>query len=308
MHHFITYTLLLFTLFSCNNKSVDVSSEKWETEPIYANEDSAKVIGCRVVAHTGDSFNGLFPTSIEGQDIIEIISLEHAKSLFLNPNDSNLISLDFSLAHHLRVIKDDAFYGLKHVKHIILNDNLERLENGAFADCRQIESIAWGKKINYIGEAVFYNCDQLITLTVPENVDTIADYAFYASGAIEEVIFNDKLSYIGERAFANCTQVKAINLPKNLTFIGEKAFLNHNLITSLSIPAKVDSIENKAFQNCKRLNQLTLKNKNGTKIGPKTFLLSGISLSEEAIIYYPKEVNYPEMPNWNTMAARWLAQ
>jgi len=299
--------LVSCTLMSCSPTGIDASGDLWATSPIY-NQDSTLLIGCRVTAFKGRHFDGIIPTSVDGTKILEIKSLTHAKSILPHPKDTSLTTIDCTNAHYLKTIGDDAFYGISHLRKIILNDGLERLENGAFADCRNIENIVWNKEINFLGEAVFYNCDKLITLIIPEKVDSISAFAFYASENIENVIFNSRVNYIGERAFANCTKVKAINLPKSLTFIGKKAFLNHGQVSTLTIPENVVEIDDQAFFNCRNLSELTVKNKTGTIIGPKTFQSAPINISEQAVIYHPKGTNYPEMEHWKSFKAKWRAQ
>ena len=300
--------LATIALFSCQQKSIDVKADLWHTVAVKAQHDSTKTIGCKITSYDGKHFDGIIPTHIGGERVLEIESLVNAKSILSFPNDTSLTTLDFSKAHYLRSIGSNAFYGQKYITTIILNKRIERIEEGAFADCRRLENIAWGKNINFIGEASFYNCDGLKSVTIPEKVDSLHPFAFYACGGLEEVIFSPKVTYIGERAFANCSRVKEINLPKSLTFIGTKAFLNHRQVKTITIPAKVVEIGDKAFLNCTQLASLTIKNKSGIKINDNTFLSCPIMTSENAVIYYPKEANYPEMEHWQELKGRWLAE
>ena len=300
------FILLSIALFSCVHKSIDGRSEDWMTEAMYENLDSLSPIGCRIVAFTGERFNGIIPTTVNGQDVLEIAGKERIKSILPNRKDSLLTTLDFTNAHYLKAIKNDAFYGCVYVQSVHLNKALKHLGNGTFADCNSIQHVEWGNKISYIGEGAFYNNDQLVSITLPDNLDTLGAFSFYACSRLEEVNFNKKLRYIGERAFANSGEINALNLPKKITYIGQKAFLNLRKVNSVVLHSQVTTVEDQAFFQCLKLSDLTVKGA-CTNISARTFAATPLMTDSQSKIHYTKAANYPEMEHWDQLKATWLA-
>lgn len=299
--------LSVFALQSCTQSKIEASLENWHTENIYKSSDSVIIIGCRITAYTATRFDGIFPTYIDGKKVIEIVGDENIKSIFSNPQDTLLKHLDFSNAHYLKSIKNNAFYGCKYVYEVKLNDKLEYLGDGAFADCISISHLEWGEHIKYIGGGAFYNNDQLTSVILPESLDTLDEFAFYACSRLQNVSFNKNLRYIGERAFANSQQIKSLELPKTITFIGEKAFLNLAQVTSVTLGKDIEKVRNKAFYQCKKLSTLRIKGTQ-TSIEKDSFSSTPLMTETSSVIHYPKSANYPEMEYWDQLKARWLAE
>ncbi len=301
------YLLAFLNIFTACNTSYNSTNEEWETEPIYASADSSTVIACRIVQFKGEHFDGVFPATIDGIKVEEIAGKERVKSIFPNPKDTTLTTLDFSKAKYLKALKNDAFYGCKYVKTVILNKTLEHLGNGSFADCKSIAYLEMGDKISYIGEGAFYNLDLLTDIKLPEALDTLGAYAFYSCGGIRHLEFNKGLKYIGDRAFANSKNVSFEKFPRELSYIGGRAFLNNTALKNVKLYDKVRTIEDKAFYKCSKLYQLNIRSAN-TKIGPQTFDDTPLMTDNNAIINYPKAAIYPEEEHWSKLKAKFLAE
>ena len=90
----------------------------------------------------------------------------------------------------------------KAVDGVIIPDQVEILERGAFSGCNKMTSINFNN-VKVISKTCFTNCDSLIDVFVPNNV-----------------------IYIGEWAFAHCRNMSLISVSKE-TEIDNNAFLNN---------------------------------------------------------------------------------
>ncbi len=305
---FLVLYSLIIIFIQCSTPDYHVNGKDWEIEVIksISADNSAKT--CRILGYRGESFNGIFPSTIDDMRVEEIVGgQEEKQNIFKTKLDSSLTILDFSQAKYLKLIGKEAFYGCRQVKKIILNKNLERIGEGAFADCRNVEEIHWGEAIRKIGDGAFYNNNHLREIRLPEALDSLAPFAFYACDSLRKVICNDKLSYIGERTFANCFAMKDLSLSKSLKFIGKRAFLNCAGISSVTLHEKIEVVDNEAFSRCSKLSSVKIKASN-TSIEAKTFASTPLSTSTNAQLLYPKTADYIDQIYWKDLMCRMIAE
>lgn len=118
-----------------------------------------------------------------------------------------------------------------------------KIEEGAFADNWDIESVKIGRNIVEIGGSAFYYCLSL------ETVYWNATACIYA-GAIDAEIFaeteNVKNIYIGENvtiipdfAFEGCLRVESLEIPSSVKYIGKYAFVNMISLRSIDFDGTI---------------------------------------------------------------------
>lgn len=80
-------------------------------------------------------------------------------------------------------------------------------EDGAFAGCRSLEKINFGKGLKVIGSSAFRNCHSLRKVEFPSNISYIGNYAFGNCAALERVIINSSLE-MDYNSFDDCPSLK----------------------------------------------------------------------------------------------------
>ncbi len=115
----------------------------------------------------------------------------------LSQKDRDFLSLGLEnlrvkIPQGTEVIPGKAFYKLKSLVFVELNDDLKVIDNLAF----------------------FY-CTSLSEITIPNGVTTIGDQAFYNTN-ITQMHLPDSITKIEYSAFSDCSSLKEIKLPKNL--------------------------------------------------------------------------------------------
>jgi len=128
-------------------------------------------------------------------------------------------------------IEKDAFNNTS-ISSLIMPDNLERIGEGAFKNCKKLNTLEFNNLISKVSKESFYGCYSLKTLILGENVTVIEESAFRNSmNGINKIICNNNLKRIEKEAFADCNALQngTIDFNVGLEYIGNRAFANTNL-------------------------------------------------------------------------------
>lgn len=138
-------------------------------------------------------------------------------------------------------IQDDQYAGRGDIYEVVFEapSALERIGDGAFCDCENLERICFPREssLKEIGEDAFRRCGALTALVVTGGIN-----------AAEMPSFPDGLEKIGRNAFSQCENLELLVFPSSLRSIGEAAFfLCTGLNRTIVIPESVQSIGKDAF-------------------------------------------------------------
>ena len=61
---------------------------------------------------------------------------------------------------------------------ITIPNSVKTIGNGAFSDCKSLQSVTIGNSVETIGENAFSECISLKLITIPDSVKTIGEDAF----------------------------------------------------------------------------------------------------------------------------------
>lgn len=123
-------------------------------------------------------------------------------------------------------------YWLKTATHFTLPNGTDRIQQYAFMNHENLESIAMPSSITFIGEYTFYNCKNLVLTELPR----------------------DMTGNIGASMFYGCEKLALTELPSGITgTIGSMAFRNCIGLKSLTFKSTPKSIAANVFQGCTNL-------------------------------------------------------
>lgn len=105
-----------------------------------------------------------------------------------------------------------------HIRNIKLPDSLYILNEKAFHNCRELQSIDFGSGLETIKGFAFKNCTSLTHVKLPPQMKSIERYAFCDSG-VENIELNEGLLLIHEGVFSGC-KIDELKLPDSLENIG----------------------------------------------------------------------------------------
>lgn len=114
------------------------------------------------------------------------------------------------------------------VKHIIMPDSVEVLDEGAFFGCHDLETIKLSSKIAQIPHQCFRNCTSLKRIDIPDSVKAIGYRAFDRCLSLESITIPSSVEYISENAFNSCRSLKSMQFLGDHTQIGGNGDIANN--------------------------------------------------------------------------------
>lgn len=185
----------------------------------------------------------------------------------------------------------DRVFRLATLKEGIIPDQIEKIGDNVFQDCKAITKIEIGKGLKSMGETPFKNCQNLATITVaPENtILTVQDNILYSKDMTKlylcpselrtaKVVLPNTVKEIEDYAFLSCIYIKELILNEGLERIGDEALFNCSWLTELTIPASVQEIGYRALtllQECEKIQVAE---------GNKTFEVKSDGVSEGKLL------------------------
>lgn len=213
--------------------------------------------GDKLVTYTGTA------TSVSVPDGVKVIGAE----AFADCQDLAYVTLPRTLEK----IENGAFSGCCNLNRIIIPEGCEAIGNGAFADCRNLASVVLPTTLTELGTSVFAGCDDLKTINIEKgNADFVCEdgvlynddktviYQVLAGREKTTYTMPDTVEEIKKYAFWGCDNLEQVGISSNLDQIGDYAFSNAAGIKTMTLPYSVRSIGVKAFEDCINLTDITI--------------------------------------------------
>jgi len=219
--------------------------------------------------------------------------------------DTSLRSFDFS---NIVTIDDNAFENTK-LTSIELTNNMTSIGNGAFARCKELETVSILGSIESTGYDIFRECTALKTadisgLTNASQFDGCTSLEtltlnpgmttnLNCQGCVNLDTINNQSSIksINERGLYNCVKISSVDLT-NCTTIGKYAFIGTSLdnvdisactslgnsafdglktLVSVKLCPDLKTLNGSVFKNCSNLSNININSAVITSIGSSTF-------------------------------------
>lgn len=124
-----------------------------------------------------------------------------------------------------------------------------------FRGCEKLQNIKVGNYVQRIHEGAFADCKELSFIELPDSTDTVARVAFINCVKLEKV--KSKVTTINDSAFRDCKKLKDFDFSSVIT-IGSHAF-RHTGFEKLILPGNITSIGSKAFSDMPELKEVELE-------------------------------------------------
>ena len=141
----------------------------------------------------------------------------------------------------VKIIKPDndsysygAFAGCKNLQTVNIGNRTEVIGTQAFSGCTKLSRVTIGSGLKMINEEAFHKCKALKTITLPNAVKIIEGKAFYQSG-LESIAIPDSVETIRWTAFADCKELKTVSIGKGIKLIEAEAFYNCSNLRTVTI-------------------------------------------------------------------------
>ena len=130
-------------------------------------------------------------------------------------------------------VTQDPWYHLRELVHdIVIGDGVQNIQDYAFADMFNLETVKVAATVKTIGEGAFENCISLKNMELPW-IEAIGSNAFSGCSNLETVLLGESFINTGNRAFFNCTSLKEITIPDSV--IEKEPFTYCNRVESIYI-------------------------------------------------------------------------
>lgn len=200
-------------------------------------------------------------------------------------------------------VQDGAFANNREILSVLLPDSVEQIGKEAFYGCTSLEEIRLGGAVD-IGERAFYGCGGLKELTVPRSATTIGKegelcvpegvlnvpaYAFSGTTAITEVSLPTTLCSVEEYAFYGCGLKGELVLPDAVQRAGRSAFEKAASLERIKAGDGLVEIGEYAFAECGALREISLGaglQKLPVSAFEGDYLLSKIEISPDNLTYF----------------------
>ncbi len=158
-----------------------------------------------------------------------------------------------------------AFNGLN-IKSVDISDNVISIDNAAFGNCKELETVRFGANVKYINDGAFGGCISLKEAYLPKKLEQLKTKAFYGCAALETVFIPASLDRSNENVvwhmetFSHTPSLKNIifeegikKMPPYGTFIGCDS------LNKIIIPSSVIEIGDPAFLLCKNVTEIVFE-------------------------------------------------
>lgn len=203
---------------------------------------------------------------------------------------------EFKIGKPTEIIGKKAFASNNYIKHIIIDEGVKIIEQGAFANCSNLEVIGLPKTLITIEDEAFHHtvvepnipiiqqesnetekkyCD-ICSLTIPCNVTSIGRKALLGIMSIKcesssfQIVDDALLSVDGSELLYYFGKKANFSIPEGVSVIYSCAFMNNQYLKTVSIPDSVTFVEEYAFAQCHKLTKVAFKGKH-TQIKQGTF-------------------------------------
>lgn len=156
----------------------------------------------------------------------------------------------------------------------VVPDEVTRIEDSAFAECRGLEAVELSSNVTDIACMAFLGCENMKSITLSDSLTHIDDYVFFFCDKLSTVTIPRGLKCIDLSSFSCCTSLSNINVAAdNQAFTLFDGVLYSKDMSTLLLypqgrnsptyvmPCSVDSIAYMAFDHCPYLTSIVYSDK-----------------------------------------------
>ena len=196
---------------------------------------------------------------------------------------------------NIKKIEKYAFRSAENIYKLYIPDNIESIENAAFADCtnlkyinlnskktgvnifyyaKNLKKVDIGENVEYLGSGTFWNCSNLTDVTIySEKINFYDNASTFSSTNLEKIKVNeennafctiDGVLYSKDKSILYLLPVKnkgnngEFVIPNTVRRIKRSAIRSNQELTKITVPSTVDVVEDAAFAECSRLEYVNI--------------------------------------------------
>ncbi|MBR5102430.1 MAG: leucine-rich repeat protein [Muribaculaceae bacterium] len=200
---------------------------------------SVTSIGERAFEYCNGLTSVTIPSSVTTIDALAFVGCENLASVdiqntFLGISQFSNCKLlkNVNFGPQVTTIGIAAFSG-SGLKNIVIPAQITTLENGAFHNCADLESVTIGNGVKTVANDPFGGCAKLLDLTWDNDKINMSALSATLKGQIKNVVFGENITSIPANALKDCSALKKVTIPENIESIGNSAFSGCTMLTDV---------------------------------------------------------------------------
>ncbi len=201
---------------------------------------SVTSIGERAFEYCNGLTSVTIPSSVTTIDVLAFNGCENLASVniqntFLGTSQFYNCKLlkNVNFGPQVRTIGNAAFAG-SGLKNIVIPAQITTLDNYAFHNCADLESVTIGNGVITVGtNDPFTGCAKLENLTWDNDKINMSTLSATLKGQIKSVTFGTNITSIPENVLKDCSALKKVTIPENIESIGNSAFSGCTVMTDV---------------------------------------------------------------------------
>lgn len=122
-----------------------------------------------------------------------------------------------------------AFEDCSNLRHVLFNNGLQKIRQGAFARCISLQSIELPSTLSEVEEYTFIGCRQLTKAVVKEGIKKIGQL-------VETITLPSTITEIGNQAFSSCRSLRKVEL-KGIPKVNQVSFVGCSSLDRFTFPS-----------------------------------------------------------------------
>lgn len=106
----------------------------------------------------------------------------------------------------------------------VISEKTERINDYAFFDCVNLETMIIPDNVIHINNAAFVHCSNMKSIVFPENLVSLSVQMCYYCEKLSDVKLGNTIEVIGSGAFSYCSSLESFEIPESVKYIGYNAF------------------------------------------------------------------------------------
>ncbi len=201
---------------------------------------SVTSIGERAFEYCNGLTSVTIPSSVTTIDVLAFNGCENLASVniqntFLGTSQFYNCKLlkNVNFGPQVRTIGNAAFAG-SGLKNIVIPAQITTLDNYAFHNCADLESVTIGNGVITVGtNDPFTGCAKLENLTWDNDKINMSTLSATLKGQIKSVTFGTNITSIPANVLKDCSALKKVTIPENIESIGNSAFSGCTFMTDV---------------------------------------------------------------------------
>ena len=112
---------------------------------------------------------------------------------------------DIKIPDGVKCIENSAFSDCENIDSVEIPDSVAKIESWAFRGCKKLMSVRLPQNNSLeMGDAIFLNCEELAEIEIPNGVEVVTYGMFQGCKWLERVSIPDSVTEIDHFAFKDC--------------------------------------------------------------------------------------------------------